>query len=127
MPNRSVLCFTLFLLLSFPALAADQVVLTNGDTITGEIVKKDGDKLTVKSEFLGEVTMPWTAVAAIKSDSPLFVALPNGDQANGKLSTAGNDVEIDAPSGRQSTPLAGISAIRNQAEQDRYERLQHPG
>jgi len=35
-------------------LSADQVVLKNGDTITGSIVKKDGGKLTLKSEFLGE-------------------------------------------------------------------------
>jgi len=60
-------------LLTFPALAADQVVLTNGDTITGTIVKKDGDKLTVKSEFLGEVTMPWKAVKSIRSDADLTV------------------------------------------------------
>ena len=56
---------TLRLLLLLPlafALHADQVVLKNGDTITGSIVKKDGDKLTIKSEFLGEVSMPWTAV-----------------------------------------------------------------
>ena len=42
--------------------AADQVVLKNGDIITGTVIKKDGDKLTLKSEFLGEVTMPWSAV-----------------------------------------------------------------
>jgi hypothetical protein len=42
-------------------LCADQVVLTNGDTITGSIIKKDGDKLTLKSEFLGEVAMPWSS------------------------------------------------------------------
>ena len=34
MTNRLVRNFIPFLLLSFPALAADQVVLTNGDTIT---------------------------------------------------------------------------------------------
>ena len=33
---------TVALWLVFTALAADQVVLTNGDTITGAIVKKDG-------------------------------------------------------------------------------------
>jgi hypothetical protein len=41
MTNRLVRSLIPFLLL-FPALAADQVVLTNGDTITGAIVKKDG-------------------------------------------------------------------------------------
>ena len=54
--QRVVLC----LLAALPV-AADQVVLKNGDTITGAIVKKDSGKLTIKSEFLGEVSMPWTA------------------------------------------------------------------
>jgi len=110
-----------------PSLYGDQVTLKNGDIITGSIIKKDGDKLTVKSEFLGEVTMPWTAVTAVKSDTPLFVGLPNGNQANGKVSTAGNNMEIEAPAGPQSAPLTGVSTIRDQAEQDKYERLQHPG
>jgi putative salt-induced outer membrane protein YdiY len=109
-----------------PILSADQVILKNGDTITGSIVKKDGDKLTVKSEFLGEVTMPWTSVTAIKSDNPLFVGLPKG-QVSGKLSTAGNSVEVETPAGRQNAPLAEISTIRDQSEQHKYERLQAPG
>ena len=63
---------TLTLLALLPLCAADQVVLTNGDTITGTIVKKDGDKLTIKSEFLGEVSMPWTSVKTLKSDAEVF-------------------------------------------------------
>lgn len=119
------ICFVLSTLL--PALLADQVILKNGDSITGSIVKKDGDKLTVKSEFLGEVTMPWTAVTSIKSDNPLFVDLPNGNQVSGKLSTAGNTVEVETPSGRQNAGLAEVSTVRNQAEQEKYQRLLAPG
>src|SRR3954452_25318333 len=81
---------TLRLLLLLPlafALHADQVVLKNGDTITGSIVKKDGDKLTLKSEFLCEVTMPWTAVQSFHSDEPLTVELPNNERVLGKLTT----------------------------------------
>src|SRR5215470_12444305 len=59
-----------------PAFCADQVVLTNGDIITGAIVKKDGARLTIKSEFLGEVTMPWSAVKSLRSDAELNVVLP---------------------------------------------------
>lgn len=110
-----------------PLLPADQVTLKNGDTITGSIVRKDGDKLTIKSEFLGEVTMPWTAVTAIKSDAPLFVGLPNGNEVSGKLITAGSSVEVETPAGRQNAPLAEISSVRNQAEEDKYRRLLAPG
>src|SRR5258707_15100213 len=64
-------------------LHADQVKLKNGDTLTGTIVKKDGDKLTLKSEFLGEVTMPWSAVIEARSDNPLYVVLPGGKEVSG--------------------------------------------
>jgi hypothetical protein len=37
-------------------LDADQVKQTNGDTITGVLVKKDRDGLTLHSEFMGDVS-----------------------------------------------------------------------
>src|SRR3982751_6701902 len=99
------------LLFSLPALAADQVVLSNGDTITGTIVKKDGDKLTVKSEFLGEVTMPWSAVKSIASDTELNVVLPGGETVKGKIATTGDQLQVTAAGAPKSAPLAVIAAV----------------
>jgi hypothetical protein len=110
-----------------PMLAADQVLLSNGDTITGAIVKKDGAKLTIKSEFLGEVSMPWSAVKSIKSDAELVVVLPGGETVKGKLSTSGDALQVAAPTGAKSAPLTGVTAVRDAAEQHAWERLQHPG
>jgi hypothetical protein len=109
------------------ALWADQVTLTNGDILTGAVVKKDGAKLTLKSEFLGEVTIPWTAVKSLKSDQDLFVVLPGGRLVSGKISTSGNALEVAAPTGASSVPLADVTDIRNPAEQHNWERLEHPG
>ena len=117
--------YTRILLLSLCAgtlLAADQVVLKNGDTITGSIVKKDGAKLTLKSEFLGEVAIPWTAIKSLKSDQDLVVVLPGGETVKGKISTNGDNLEVAA----KSAPLAGVTAVRNDAEEHAWERLQHP-
>jgi len=125
--NRRLLHFLAPILLSFPALAADQVVLTNGDVITGAIVKKDGDKLTIKSEFLGEVTMPWTAVKSIHSDAELSVVLPTGETVKGKIASTGDQLQVAAGPQTKSAPLAGVTAVRDAAEQAHYERLQHPG
>jgi len=110
-----------------PVLSADQVVLKNGDTITGSIVKKDGAKLTLKSEFLGEVSMPWSAVKSLKSDGPLTVVLPTGESVSGKISTSGDNLEVATAPAPKSAPLLGITAVRNAAEQHAFERLQHPG
>jgi hypothetical protein len=74
-------------------LSADQVVLKNGDTITGAVVKKDGTKLTIKSAFLGEVNMPWDAVKSLRSDENLTVVLPGGESVLGKVNTTGDKLE----------------------------------
>jgi putative salt-induced outer membrane protein YdiY len=126
MPTRDALCITLFLLLPFPVLAADQVVLTNGDTITGAIVKKDGGKLTIKSEFLGEVTMPWSAVKSIRSDAELNVVLPSGETVKGKIASVGDQLQIAGGPQSKTAPLAGVAAVRDAAEQHHFERLLHP-
>jgi len=108
-------------------LNADQVVLTNGDVITGSIVKKDGDKLTIKSEFLGEVSMPWKAVKSLKSDQDLTVVMPGGEAVLGKVAATEGTLRVVSAAASKSAPMAEVSAIRNSAEQHAWERLDHPG
>jgi len=112
-------------LLALPVMA-DQVTLKNGDRITGQIVKKDGDKLFVKSELMGDVTIPWAAVTAITSSGPLVV-LPGGRSLNGSLTSSGSRLQVAAAAGTQTASLTEVSAIRNPEEQKQWERLQHPG
>jgi hypothetical protein len=109
------------------ALLADQVVLKNGDTITGSIIKKDGDKLTVKSEFLGDVSMPWSAVRSIRSDEPLTVEFPKDERIAGKVATAGEELQVITGTATRTIPLAQVGAMRNPAERRTWERLRHPG
>src|SRR4051812_9997304 len=115
------------LLVSLPLVAADQIVLTNGDSITGTIVKKDGVKLIMKSEFLGEVSMPWSAVKSVRADSEVFVQLPSGEVVKGKVATIGDQLQVATAAGTKTAPVAQVAAIRDAAEQQSYERLQHPG
>ena len=104
-------------------LLADQVALKNGDIITGNVIRKDGGKLTLKSEFLGEVSIPWSAVKSLKTDQELVVVLPDGESVKGKVSTNGDNLEVAG----KSAPLAGVTAMRNDAEQRKWQRLEHPG
>jgi len=120
-------CMWIAVLTLAPVLRADQVVLKNGDTLTGNIIKKDGGTLTLKSEFLGEVSMPWSAVKSVKSDARLNVVLPGGEAVAGKVSTSGATLEVATATAARSAPLADITALRNDAEQHAWERLQHPG
>ncbi len=110
-----------------PAFAADQVVLKNGDILTGTILKKDGATLTLKSEFLGEVHMPWSAVRSLKSDQKMTVALPGGETVAGTVRTAGEELQVITPGAQQkSAPISGVVTLRNPAEQQSWEHLEHP-
>ncbi len=109
------------------ALRADQVTLKNGDRLTGAIIKKDGDKVTLRSEFFGEVAIPWSAVTSVKSDTALHVVLPGEKEVNGTIDTRNSIIRVTAPSAAETAPLAGVVTIRNDAEQRKHERLLAPG
>jgi hypothetical protein len=109
-------------------LAADQVVLKNGDRVTGKIIKKDGATLSLKSDLMGDVAIKWENVASVASDEPLVVVMggPEGATARGKLATEGGQVEVADPAGAKRVPLAEVGAVRDAAEQAKYERYLHP-
>jgi putative salt-induced outer membrane protein YdiY len=116
----------LALLVASPV-AAGVVTLKNGDRITGKIVKKDGAKLTIKGELTGEVTVPWDAVTSISSDTPLTVVLPGDKAVLGAVASTADRIEVAAPDGKQEAPLREVTAIRDAAEQQKYERFLNPG
>src|SRR5687767_6810139 len=120
--NRFVrLC--LILTASLTGARADQITFKNGDRISGTIVRKEGDKITVKAANLGEVTAPWSSIASISSEDPVTVVLPDGRSVAGRVTTAGTNLEIAAPAGNQTADLATITALRSAAEQRAYEAL----
>jgi putative salt-induced outer membrane protein YdiY len=120
--SRFLLFFSLVCVLQ-----ADQVVLKNGDTITGKIIQKDGSKLTIKSEFLGEVTMPWTAVKTVRSDENLTVELPGGVRAAGSVATNSEGaLVVSTPTGVRVVGMDTVGAMRDPDEEAAWERLQHP-
>jgi putative salt-induced outer membrane protein YdiY len=127
MRNRFVQSLAVTLFLSCSAIAADHVVLTNGDTLTGAIVKKDGDTLTFKTELFGVVSVPWKAVKTITSDAELNVVLPTGETVMGKLATSGDQLQVATGAAPKTAPLADVKAVRDAAEQHSFERLLNPG
>jgi hypothetical protein len=106
---------------------ADQVTLRNGDRITGSVVKKDGRSLTFKSDLFGKITVPWSQVASLSAEKPVFVTLPGkADAVLATIEPKGDHVEITAVDSRQDSQLADLLAIRSNDEQIAYERLLNP-
>jgi putative salt-induced outer membrane protein YdiY len=64
---------------------ADKVVLVNGDTLTGTVVKAEGGKLTLKTEYSGPIEIDITQIKTITSDNPVEVRLATGEVLKGKL------------------------------------------
>jgi hypothetical protein len=107
-------------------LYGDRLTLTNGDSISGSIIKKDADILTFKSPVFGEITIPWKAVASLTADDPVTVEMPGGELVAGKIVTSEGVLEVMAPAGTTKLPLAEVAALRNAEMQREYERRLHP-
>jgi len=103
---------SLFSVLS-TALLADQVVMKNGDKVSGDIVKKDAKTLTIKSKFFGVLTLPWDEVESVRADTPINVVLPGEQTVKGTLAPAGGKIEVGAEGQKRTVAPAEIIALRN--------------
>jgi putative salt-induced outer membrane protein YdiY len=52
---------------------ADEVYLTNGDRLTGDIVKMEEGTVTLRTDYGGTVSIDWTRVHRVHADRPLTV------------------------------------------------------
>jgi len=121
-------CVLCVILLASSIVFADQVVLKNGDRLTGTIVKSDGKNLVLKSEFAGEVTIQWDAVQGLTSAGDLHLDLKNGQKIVGQVSTIdGRLVVATKAQGNVSAPVDSVAIIRNTNEQLAYDKSLHPG
>lgn len=123
--RRSVILAGAWCVLALNA-RADQVTLKNGDRLTGSIVKADEKTMLIKTELAGDVNVEWRAVTTIVSSQPLSLQLKSGQVVTGRLNTESGRFEVESPSGRAAYSKEEVVAIRNEEEQNSYDRLQHP-
>jgi putative salt-induced outer membrane protein len=108
---------------------ADQLTLSNGDRVSGKLIKKDGNNLTVKTDLMGEVTIPWDKVVTVTAEGPLYVDLSDGKSLVGKVGVNAKEekLEVASATSTESAALANVVAIRDPETQKKHERLQNPG
>jgi putative salt-induced outer membrane protein YdiY len=124
--------FELFALIAFVGLSsagfADRVTLKNGDRLTGTVVKSDGKTLVLHTDAAGDVTIKFEDVQEIKSDADLHVSLKDGKTAVGPVTTTDGKFEIATKTGGTvEAPKEDVTLIRNDAEQQAYDKSLHPG
>ncbi len=123
---RSLQLLAVVFLLTFcGSVFADQIVLKNGDRLTGTITKFDGTGLTIKTEFAGDVTAQWSAVQEITSAQPLHV-VSAGKTVVGPVSTTDGSLVVATSSGPVNVAKTDVTALRSDSEESAYEKALHP-
>lgn len=121
--------FVIGLLLSLWAIPAfaDQIVLKNGDRLTGSITKADGKALVIKTDYAGDVTVKFDAIQSMTSASDLNVSL-GGKTVVGPVTTNGDNIVVATKTtGPVEAPRSSVTMLRSPAEQAAYEKSLHPG
>jgi putative salt-induced outer membrane protein YdiY len=126
MTYRSMRRTAAIVFLFLPIAFGDQIVLENGDRITGSVIKKDEKSLTFKSDVFGKITLPWEKVESLSTDKPVFVVLPGKEAVLATIEPKQDRVEVASVDTRQYCELSDLLTIRNNDEQISYERLLNP-
>jgi putative salt-induced outer membrane protein YdiY len=130
--RRTLLSVFAVLLVAFTA-RADQVLLKNGDRLTGKIATGDGKTLLLKSEFAGDVSIQWDAITDIESSDNINITLKDGTRLSGKVTTRDGKFVIAGAHAAAPPSVAAkeaIVAVRNDSEQHAFdaetEKMAHP-
>lgn len=113
-------------------LRADELVMSNGDRVSGAIVGLENDGLSIESPVLGTVTADWDAVRRLQSEAPLYLEFSGDRLVVGTVVIDGADVTVQTENaGTVEMPRSAIVAIRSQSRQDAFQaeldRTLNPG
>jgi putative salt-induced outer membrane protein YdiY len=111
---RMISLVILILALASPTLRADQIVLKNGDRITGTIKSADGGKLIIASPIAGTITVDLKDVKTFSTEQPIKIVLIDGTVINQAVSMGTDGTFQTAPGGAlaaQPIPISKIDKI----------------
>jgi hypothetical protein len=116
----------------------DTVVFTNGDRLTGKLVREVGGKVTFHSDIAGDVTVTWDKIKELHSSSPFAVlqkgVTPKRREGEGKipigtLAVTDGKIQLEPAASHAQIPAiatSDASYIVDQPELDK-ELLHSPG
>jgi putative salt-induced outer membrane protein YdiY len=81
MPQR--LAF-LILLFALGAAHADEVILANGDRLTGTVVRKEAEELIFKTSYAGDIKIAWSQIVRVTTQDPMSLVLSDQSLAHAK-------------------------------------------
>lgn len=113
--------------------APDIIIFTNGDQLTGALVRADGDSFVFKSDVVGEVTVSADKIKELRAGGK-FVALKKGEKITrtskqpGTLTYGDNAITVaDTKSGTpEAVPVKDLAHLIDSATYDK-EVTSNPG
>lgn len=117
------------------AAIADTVVLKNGDRLTGAVTQLAGGKLTLHTDYAGDVAIAFDQVVIVRTEKPVVLSL---DSKEGKktitrkleiteLTRTDGGFTVVTKEGPETVTTAGLTTVRTPALQTAYEASLHPG
>ena len=89
-----------------PVVRADEVLLANGDRLSGKIVRKETDRLVLNTPYAGDVNIPWADVKRITTDAPISIYLAADRKLTGTLhSDEDGSVVVTSADAQASEPI----------------------
>ena len=70
---------------------ADDVSLKNGDRLTGQFISMQEGRLIFNTTYAGKLTIQWSEIVNLTTDTPVHVMLPDGSSRMGILAPADKD------------------------------------
>lgn len=102
------------------AALADSVTLRNGDSISGQVLKKEDENLIFKTPYAGKIKIRWLDIASLRTESPVQVMLNDETSLNATFTPADEPGKVKLQSGKviQTAPidLAKIAYINPSPE-----------
>jgi putative salt-induced outer membrane protein len=114
---------------------ADTVVLKNGDRLTGSVTQIAGGKLTLHTDYAGDVAIAFDQVSSVKVEKPIVLSqeTKKGKRVDiRKLEITSIDrtdagFTVTTATGTEAVPAAGLTTVRTPGAQQAYEASLHPG
>jgi putative salt-induced outer membrane protein YdiY len=118
-PGAALSTFAILSVLSTPVALADEIVLANGDRLSGKIVRKESDTLVLNTAYAGDLNIKWADVRRITTDAPIKVYFEDGSKLIGMLRSEEDGsviVTSDETLASAPIPLANLRFINPSAE-----------
>lgn len=125
--SRLLFCTAVLWYAGGRVLCADQIVLKDGDRVTGEIVKKDGKVVTMQSKNFGRVTVNWDDIATVLVEKPLNVGLSGNRNVKATIQTHDGQLRLSTAQGPEDVGREDVISIRNDVEEAVHQRYLKPG